>query len=532
MVAEIESDVLVIGTGGAGLRAAIEADERGVSAVVVSKAPAGMNNATMVAGGGFRAAVEGLTPEEHIEDTLRVGNYLNDRRLVEVFAREGGMRVLKLERFGVEMRVRRGGISVGDTPGIMGMGMTKPMVEYLRARGVGIVENVIITRLLLSDGVVAGAVGYDYFNDGPVVFSAKAVILATGGAGALYERTDCPLRTTGDGYSLAYHAGTRLRDMEFVQFFPVALAEPGLPPYLIGAPFSEEGRIVNRHGEDIPEKHGVAERPLVLKSRGPLSIAIMREIQAGDGVDGAVLLDAREPVKRYADERWFKTQGYAQRVARLGAAERPLRIAPICHFSMGGVVADEDGETGVPGLYAAGEVVGGVHGANRHGGNALTDITVFGARAGRAAASHAEGKTFEDVAPLAEPELMRYGALRAGSDGFSPADLMARLRGLMWEKAGIVRDGLRLLEALSELVGLRREASSLEVSGGYEMREALEVPMALDVAEMIVSAALERRESRGAHFREDFPVEDDGWVRVVVLERGGGGEMLVSTRPV
>jgi succinate dehydrogenase/fumarate reductase flavoprotein subunit len=134
MVVEIESDVLVIGTGGAGLRAAIEADERGASVVVVSKAPAGMNNATMVAAGGFRAAIEGFTPEEHIEDTLRVGNYLNDRSLVEAFAREGGMRVLELERFGVEMRVRRGGISVGDTPGVMGMGMTKPMVEYLRAR--------------------------------------------------------------------------------------------------------------------------------------------------------------------------------------------------------------------------------------------------------------------------------------------------------------------------------------------------------------------------------------------------------------
>jgi succinate dehydrogenase/fumarate reductase flavoprotein subunit len=532
MVTEIESDVLVIGTGGAGLRAAIEADERGASVVVVSKAPAGMNNATMVAGGGFRAAIEGFTPEEHIEDTLRVGNYLNDRRLVEVFAREGGARVLELERFGVEMRVRRGGISVGDTPGIMGMGMTKPMVEHLRARGVRLVENVILTRLLLSDGAVVGAVGYDSQNDGPVVFSAKAVVLATGGAGALYERTDCPLRTTGDGYSLAYSAGAKLRDMEFVQFFPVALAEPGLPPYLIGGPFSEEGRIVNRLGEEIPEKHGVAERPLVLKSRGPLSIAIMREIEAGNGVDGAVLLDAREPVRRYAGEDWFKTQGYAQRVARLGAAERLLKVAPICHFNMGGVVADEDGVTGVPGLYAAGEVVGGVHGANRHGGNALTDITVFGARAGEVAASYAEDRVLENVDSLAGSELGRYVALRSRGGGVPPVELMSRLRELMWEKAGIVRREARLTEALSGLQALREEASSLRVSSGDEMRVALEIPMALDAAEIIVSAALERKESRGAHFREDYPEEDDGWLRTVVLERGADGEIVVSTRPV
>jgi succinate dehydrogenase/fumarate reductase flavoprotein subunit len=256
MVARHESDVLVIGTGGAGLRAAIEAHEREADVLVVSKSPAGYNNATVVAGGGFRAAMGGLTPDEHMEDTLRVGNHLNDRGLVEVFTREGGMRVLELKRFGVEMRVRRGGISVGDTPGLMGLGMTKPMVEHLREEEVRILENIIVTRLLKSGDVVVGAVGYDAKNGEPCVFSFKAVVLATGGAGALYERTDNPRRVTGDGYSLAFHAGALLRDMEFTQFYPLALAEPGHPPYLLGGPMSEEGKILNRHGEDIPEKHG------------------------------------------------------------------------------------------------------------------------------------------------------------------------------------------------------------------------------------------------------------------------------------
>ena len=530
MVIRLESDVLVIGTGGAGLRAAIEADEAGADVLVVCKSPAGYNNATVVAGGGFRAAMEGLSPEEHMEDTLRVGNQLNDRRLVEVFAREGGERVLELGRFGVEMRIRHGGISVGDTPGLMGLGMTKPMVEHLRGRRVRILENAVVTKLLLREGAAVGAVGYDVKNDEPLLFAFKAVVLATGGAGALYKRTDCPLRVTGDGYSLAFHAGVELRDMEFVQFFPLALAEPGFPPYLVGGPFSEEGRIVNRLGEEIPVKHGIVERPLVLKSRGPLSIAIFREIQAGNGVDGAVLLDAREPVKRYADEDWFKTQRYAQRMARLGAAERPLRVAPIAHFCMGGVVADVDGVTRVPGLFAAGEVVGGVHGANRHGGNALTAITVFGARTGAAAAEYSKEKGLEPIDSLALPELERIENMISDA-GESPFEIMGALKELMWIKVGPVRSHEGLLEALDGIRGLRERAHKQSVAHGREMLAALEVPMALDAAELIVNAAIAREESRGAHFREDHPSEDEAWLKSVIVEKGRDG-VGVSTRPL
>jgi succinate dehydrogenase/fumarate reductase flavoprotein subunit len=533
MVTRYQSDILVVGTGGAGLRAAIEADERGASVLVVSKAPAGMNNATVVAGGGFRAAIEGLTPEEHYEDTLKVGYGLNDRGLLEVFAKEGGMRILELRRFGVEMRVRRGGISVGDTPGLRGLGMTKPMVEHLRDRGVRIVENVILTRLLLVESAVAGAVGYDVKNEEPVIFSSKAAVLATGGAGALYERTDCPLRTTGDGYSLAYQAGARLRDMEFVQFFPLALAEPGSPPFLMGGPMTEEGRLVNSLGEDIPTKHGVTAHPLVLKSRGPLSIAIFREIKAGNDVDGAVMLDATEVFKRLGDSEWASTARYAYFRDKLNAAEKPLRVAPICHFNMGGVVADEDGETGIPGLYAAGEVVGGVHGANRHGGNALTDITVFGARAGAKAVEFAKEQSGVVIEPFAESEMRRYETLMGvDDDAASPGEVMSSLRALMWERAGPVRNEAELREALSELAALKERASGMSATNGREMLVALEVGMALDVAEMVIRSALERTESRGAHFREDYPEEDEGWLKVVVLERGEGGEMAFSTRPV
>ena len=510
------------------MRAAIEAHERGADVLVVCKSPAGYNNATVVAGGGFRAAIGGLTPEEHMEDTLQVGNHLNDRGLVEVFAREGGKRVLELKRFGVEMRVRRGGISVGDTPGLMGLGMTRPMVEHLRGEGVRILENIVVTRLLKSGDAVVGAVGYDAKNGGPCVFSFKAMVLATGGAGALYERTDNPRRITGDGYSLALHAGASLRDMEFTQFYPLALAEPGHPPYRLGGPLSEEGKILNRQGEDIPEKHGVTARPLVLKSRGPLSVAIMREILGGNGIDGAVLFDATEVFRTRKDESWFSTGRYAYFRDKVGAAERPFRVAPISHFNMGGVVADENGRTGVEGLFAAGEVVGGVHGANRHGGNALTDITVFGARAGAEAAGYAKSRERFEFDGLAESEIERYSSI--SRDGSDPLEIMAALKKLMWMRVGPVRTEGSLREALEGIKGLRGKANNLAARNSREMLVALEVPMALDAAGLIIRAAMERTESRGAHFREDYPDEDDSWLKTVILRKGKGVEIDVSTR--
>ncbi len=512
------------------MRAAIEAHEKGTDVLVVCKSPAGYNNATVVAGGGFRAALGGLTPEEHMEDTLQVGNHLNDRGLLEVFAREGGKRVLELKRFGVDMRIRRGGISVGDTPGLMGLGMTKPMVEHLRGEEVRILENIVVTKLLKSGGVVVGAVGYDAKNGGPCVFSFKAVVLATGGAGALYERTDNPRRVTGDGYSLAFHAGASLRDMEFTQFYPLALAEPGHPPYRIGGPLSEEGKIINGQGENIPEKHGVTARPLVLKSRGSLSVAIMREILGGNGLDGAVLFDATDVFRKRKDENWLSTGRYAYFKDKVGAAERPLRVAPISHFNMGGVIADENGRTGVEGLYAAGEVVGGVHGANRHGGNALTDITVFGARAGAEAAVYARSRERVDLDGLAEPEIECFGSFPSG--GSDPLELMAAIKRLMWMKVGLVRTEKGLKEALEGVKELKRKAKNIAARTSREMLVALEVPMALDAAGLILRAAMERTESRGAHFREDYPDEDDSWIKTVILRKGKGDEIDVSTRPI
>ena len=521
-----ETDILIIGTGGAGLRAAAEAHEKGIKVLLVSKSRAGYNNCTIVAGAGYLAAVGGMTPEEHMERTLSVGKGVNDPRLVEVLTEEGGERVLELEKYGLDITVRKGGIHVGDAETRLGQGITLPMVKYLKDRDVPFVDNIIVTKLLKEEDRVVGAVGYSSDEKQPVIFSAKAVILATGGAGALYKRTDCPLKTTGDGYCLAYHAGARLRDMEFVQFFPMALAEPGAPPLLVDGALVEQGKIVNVMGEEIPVKHKVTERPFIARSRDLLSRAMMVEILEGGGVEGAVLLDAREVMKRAKPEDFFGMGSYDFYVNKVGAHERPFRVAPLSHFCMGGVVANTWGETDIRGLLAAGEVVGGTHGANRHGGNALTEVTVFGARAGAKAAEYVAGVEHVDAEALAEPEQERYRRIARREHGHRPVNIMAALRETMWEKAGVVRDSGMMMEAYEKVQELRDSSRQILAQQGKPMMAALEVGMALDAAEMIIRAAMERRESRGAHYRRDHPWEDPAWRRTIIVSKKGDAMQL------
>jgi fumarate reductase (CoM/CoB) subunit A len=519
MVSKVQSDILIVGTGGAGLRAAIEAHESGTKVVLVSKAPAGYNNCTIVAGSGYLAAVGGMSIDEHRERTLNTGKGINDPELVEVLVNEGGERVLELERFGCIVNVRHGGIRVGGPNTRLGQGITLPLVEYLRRLGVEFVENVIITKLIKKGDVVVGAVGYSSREEQPVLFQAKAVILASGGAGGLFRRTDCPLRTTGDGYSLAMDAGAKLRDMEFCQFFPLALAELGAPPLLVDGKVVWDGKILNAMGEDIPKKHKVTERPYIAKSRDLLSRAMMREVHDGLGVDGAVLLDAREVVKmgdpsdRYgmADNKYY--------VEKLRAHERPIRIAPLSHFTMGGIVSNPYCETGVSGLFAAGEVMGGVHGGNRHGGNALTDVTVFGVKAAQRAVEYITSRDFVEVEELAESELVYYEKLTSREVGFTPATLMDLVRDNMWNNVGVIRDSYMLVEAFQRLNEIRESTRSILAKPGKQLLNALELIMALDVCEYIIRAAMERRESRGAHFRLDHPKEDTSWRKTIILSK-------------
>ena len=519
MVIHVQTDILIIGTGGAGLRAAIEAEARGVKATLVSKAPAGFNNATIVAGSGYLAAVGGMTPEEHKQRTLQVGKGVNDPELVNTLVAEGGERVLELSKYGCVVNERFGGISVGAKDTHLGQGITLPQVKYLRDKGVEFIENVIVTKLLKQDDAVVGAVGYSSKEKDCVLFQCKSVLLASGGAGALFKRTDCPLKTTGDGYSLAFHAGARLRDMEFCQFFPLALAEPGLPPLLVDGPVVWEGKILNTLGEDIPAKHNVTERPYIAKSRDLLSRAMMLEIYEGGGIEGAVLLDARDVIEKTDPDAFFGMATKEYYINTIRAHERPFRIAPLSHFTMGGVVANKDGETDIPGLFVAGEVMGGIHGANRHGGNALTDVTVFSARAAIKAIEYSSGTSLVELDELAEPEFERIEALSKRETGYTPPTVMNLVRENMWENAGVIRDAEMLMKAYQTLSDLRDSSRRLLAQHGKQLLSALELEMAIDTCEMIIRAAMERKESRGAHYRLDHPEERDEWVKTIILSK-------------
>ena len=530
MVIHVQTDLLIIGTGGAGLRAAIEAEAMGTKVILVSKAPAGYNNTTIVAGSGYLAAVGGMTVDEHRERTFTAGKMVNDPGLVETLVREGGERVLELSKFGCVVNERFGGIHVGAPGTVLGQGITLPQVKYLKDKGVEFVENVIVTKFIKEDGRVVGAVGYSSKDMDVVLFQFKAVLLATGGAGALFKRTDCPLKTTGDGYSLAFHAGARLRDMEYCQFFPLALAEPDSPPLLVDGPVVWEGKILNILGEDIPAKHNVTARPYIAKSRDTLSRAMMMEIHEGSGVEGAVLLDAMDVVKNADPDQFHGMASLDYYKEKLRAHERPFRIAPISHFTMGGVVANSDGETGVEGLFVAGEVMGGIHGANRHGGNALTDVTVFGRRAALKALEYCADRELVDIEEMATDEVELIEKRSKRETGFTPAVVMGRLRENMWENAGILRDADMLVAAYEKLSELRDSSRLIVAQHGKQLLAALELEMALDASEFIIRAAMERKESRGAHYRLDFPEEREEWKKTIILSKQDKAIKLTHTK--
>lgn len=512
MAIEYSTDVLVIGSGGAGLRAAIEAEALGADVIIVSKSPTGMKTASVVTNGWFRAAVGGVTKEEHYNATMAGGKDLNDTELVKVMVEEGPEMVMELEKYGMALQTHNGMVSCGDNPKARGLGFIQPMVNYLKERGVRLVENCLITKLVKADGKVVGAVG---MQDEPVVFKAKAVVLAAGGSGGLYTRTDVPINMTGDGYALAYDAGAILRDMEFVQFLPVGLAEPGQPLIPVYGPIVEEGRIINVDGEDLVEKHNITARPLAMMSRDLLSRALMREVEEGKGLDGAALIDATDVIKEHGMEL-FRNQGHRNVMEAVKVGERPIKVAPLCHFVMAGVRMTPDGETNVPGLYVAGEVAGGVHGANRIGGNAMTDIIVFGARAGAASVEYAKGTFLTEVTDEADSEVQRIEAKKGAEYS---EDLHGKLCELMWTHVGVVRSGGKLKEALNMLAVLGEKADAATGSDDDQVRRILEAEMAIKASVLTAKAALSRKESRGTHFRLDYPESSDEWLRPLLMRK-------------
>ncbi len=541
----VRTKVLVIGGGGAGLRAAIEAQARGARVLVISQSRVGYGSNTTIAGGAVAAVLSPSkgrrdpldSTEQHLADTVGGGRFINDQSMVQTLADRAEKEVEALRNFGVEFAApeahpwlrlsydpghSRRRIIHGQT--FFGTDFTFPLRRYALAQGVEFREGILITRLLRSRGAVVGAMGIDSKGE-VVVFEAPAVVLATGGLGQVYSRTDNTGGSTGDGYVLAYDAGAVLQDMEFVQYYPacMGLGSPALfyESLLIGT----KARLLNSRGEDIVEKHGLADPMSMTRDR--LSLAIGKELAASEGIDGKVVLDLEDCPPDRMEVMWPVMPKTVLK------GERRLQVAPAVHFHMGGVIINGRAETSVPGLYAACEVTAGVHGANRLSGNALTEAWVFGAIAGREAVRRAKET---DTGPLSPDEVAaemeRLQGLMSRRYGETAKTMQQSLRESMWRNAGIIRDARSLNQALDEITGLQAHFDGMPEGEGWQPQSVVRLGNMLAASEMICRAALLREESRGAHFRRDCPEQNDAdWLRNVVIAKKDG-KMSLTTEPV
>ncbi len=580
-------DVLVVGAGGAGLRAAIEASAAGVKVGVVTKSLLGKAH-TVMAEGGMAAAMGNVDDRDswrvHFADTMRGGQYLNNPRMAELHAKEAPARVRELEAWGAVFdRTKDGRIlqrnfgghryprlaHVGDRTGL-------EMIRTLQDHGIhqGIdfhMETTVLT--LLKDGErCVGAFGYDRERGRFRIFHAKAVVLATGGIGRAYQITSNSWEYTGDGHSLAYHAGAALMDMEFVQFHPTGMVwPPSVKGILVTEGVRGEGGVLrNKDGkrfmfDDIPanykaqtadsEEEGwrytqgdkTARRPPELLTRDHVARCIRREVKEGRGSPhGGVFLDiswikeklpdAAEHIKKKLPSMYHQFK----QLADIDITKEPMEIGPTTHYMMGGVEVDADSQMSrVPGLFAAGECGAGLHGANRLGGNSLSDLVVFGRRAGEYAAKFAKensaGKI--DQGHVDEVAKMALSPFDRGAAGENPFAVQYELQEMMQDLVGIVRVESEMESALGEIAKLKARAMKAGISGNREYNggwhTALDLDNLLTVSEVITRAAIERKESRGAHFRDDFPDKSEEWAKYNIrVTKGADGEPAVERVPI
>jgi len=575
-----EHDVLVIGAGGAGLRAAIEAAAQGVSVGLVCKSLLGKAH-TVMAEGGIAAALGNVYPEDnwqvHFRDTMRGGKMLNNWRMAQLHAQEAPERVLELERWGALFDRTKDGLilqrdfgghryarlaHVGDRTGLE---MIRTLQYHGIHQGIDVYMECKVERLLKDGDRVAGAFGYWRESGKFVVFKAKAVVLATGGIGKAWKITSNSWEYTGDGHSLALWAGADLIDMEFVQFHPTGMV---WPPSVRGLLVTEGvrgdgGTLKNNKGERfmfnyIPEffKGETADneaeadrwyedkknrRTPDLLPRDEVARAINAEVKAGRGSPhGGVFLDiaTRRPAD-YIRKRLPSMYHQFKELADVDITKEPMEVGPTCHYAMGGVRVEADSTAAtVPGLFAAGEAAGGMHGANRLGGNSLSDLLVFGRRAGLHAALYAKNFGGQLVVDAGQVEASARATLAPfdRSQGENPYAIQAELQETMQNLVGIIRTEAELKEALKIIEQLKARAARVGVDGHRQYNPgwhtALDLTSLLTVAECSALAALERKESRGAHTRDDHPYTDDQWGKVNVVLRLRDGAVRLSREPL
>ena len=585
-------DVLVVGAGGAGLRAAIEASASGARVALVCKSLLGKAH-TVMAEGGMAAALANVDDRDdwrvHFADTMRGGQYLNNWRMAELHAKEAPQRVRELEAWGAVFdRTKDGRIlqrnfgghryprlaHVGDRTGLE---MIRTLQDVGVHRGMDVFMEMTVLTLLQEGeagrgGRVVGAFGYDRQRGVFHVWQAAAVVLATGGIGKAYKITSNSWEYTGDGHALAYNAGAELMDMEFVQFHPTGMVwPPSVRGILVTEGVRGEGGVLrNSLGrrfmfDDIPENYRSttadneeegwryvmgdksARRPPELLTRDHVSRCIMREIREGRGSPhGGVYLDiawireklpnAEEHIRRKLPSMYHQFM----QLAGVDITREPMEVGPTTHYVMGGVRVDGDTQMStVPGLFAAGEVAAGLHGANRLGGNSLSDLLVFGKRAGEHAAAfareHKAGGFDPAQADSAAKEAL--APFERGPHAENPYAVQHDLQEMMQDLVGIVREESEMARALDALSRLRDRAARAGVGGNRDYNPGwhtcLDLANLLTVSEAVARSALERRESRGGHFRSDYPEKDPAYGKFnIVVRRGEDGRMQVERREI
>jgi fumarate reductase (CoM/CoB) subunit A len=551
----VETDVLVVGAGAAGLLAGIKADDMNVDVAICSKGLFRKSGATVMSTGGMEVAIghgdPTDNPEVHFIDTVIGGEFINDQRLVDVLTREAVERLVDLERMGIVFERQEDGKLFQFAPGgaharvvilgdLAGSHYMVALNREVMRRSIRVFEEVMITNLLTSNGAVSGAVGLDIKRGELLVFKAKAVVLATGGAGQVYKYTSNPVQSTGDGRAMAYRAGAELIDMEMVQFHPTGLA---YPPERRGTLVTEAVRMVgayllNTRGERFMKRY--EPKRMELAKRDVVARAIYTEVKEGRGTEwGGVYLDATHIPEDVIERRLGVTRRKILHLTGLDLAKEPIHVYPTCHYFMGGVRAEPDCSTKVPGLFVAGEEMGGVHGANRLGGNSITALIVFGWRAGTSAAKYAKSNDFRSLNPDdVAKERERVFGFFGKKDFVLPSSIKRRLQEVMWENVGLVRTEDSIKRALDAIEKMKRfELPKVGVPDGSrryrtDWIEAVELENLLTVAEMVSRAALFRKESRGAHIRDDYPQRDDSRWLVHTVIKNIDGEMRVWAEPV
>ena len=534
----ISTDVLIIGSGGAGSRAAIEVDKNGFKATIVSKGLSFRSGCTGMAEGGYNAVFKTVDKDDsidaHIHDTLKGGSYLNDKRLVEILVNESPKRLIDLENYGAlfdrqesgEIDQRPfGGQSFrrtcyqGDRTGAE---LLNALKEEIIRRDIECIEEVMITSLVTDGDEVIGATGLDLKDSSLIYFKAKATILASGGAGQIYPVTSNTFQKNGDGYAISYRAGADLVDMEQVQFHPTGMVTPESKKGVLvtEAVRAEGGRLINSEGERFMKRY--APEKMELATRDVVARSIYKEIIEGKGTEnGGVYLDISHLDDDYIQEKLETMVIQFENVGK-NIKEEAIEVAPTAHHFMGGLKINTDASTNLKNLFGAGEVCGGVHGANRLGGNALADTQVFGKIAGESASEACKNAELKSNDEMVKEEASRIESLiKNGS--IKPKEFKNNIKKLMWEKVSIVRDEKTLNEALAELQKMQKDLENLDVGNqrqyNADLVTALEVINMVELCILIVKSAILRRESRGAHYRSDFPESKNEWKKSIIINK-------------